>query len=332
MKKQLLLAGLFLLYTSVFAKTNQVEPEWFRNHRDVYPSKTYLAQKGSGKSEKEAKTDALAAISRYVHTSVNANLSTSYISISNGNSFTEEQRVVDERNVSSQVELFGVEYSESYYYKPEKKWYVVAYIYREDAWTQYKPQIESAKTIFYGFYDKAKKEDESFIKCGLYANAWEKGKDFLEKLEYGRILFPEEEEKYAADRSVLSEVPSLIASEIKKSSIIINISGDYSDIFLTTVSNVFSDFGFTVGKNGKYKADVVVSSNQVGSEPMAIYPGLIITITGNSNKSVFSYNYKTEEKTIAYTLENAQKKAFPKAAEEIKVSLRESLEKSLTGN
>ena len=55
-------------------------------------------------------------------------------------------------NVTSEVEFIGLEFTESYYYKPEKKWYAVAYMIRDDAWVQYKPKIEAEKqknlTIF----------------------------------------------------------------------------------------------------------------------------------------------------------------------------------------
>lgn len=47
-------------------------------------------------------------------------------SITTGSSIQEETRVIDEVNVTSEVEFIGLEFTESYYYKPEKKWYAVA--------------------------------------------------------------------------------------------------------------------------------------------------------------------------------------------------------------
>ena len=49
-------------------------------------------------------------------------------------------------NVTSEVEFIGLEFTESYYYKSEKKWYAVAYMIRNDVWVQYKPKIEAEKT------------------------------------------------------------------------------------------------------------------------------------------------------------------------------------------
>ena len=44
------------------------------------------------------------------------------------------------------------------------------------------------------------------------------------------------------------------------------------------------------------------------------------------DKTVFSYEVFSDEKTVSYTLENAQKKAYPKLAEEIKAALKNEFE------
>lgn len=318
MKKFISLIFFVFLLSSLFSKPkSQPVPDWFQNYRTVFPNKEYLAQRGSGTTAEEAKTDAMAALARYFQTTVNANLTTSYQSITAGEKIQETQTVIDERAVTSQVDFFGVEYTECYFNKPEKKWYCVAYIFREDAWFQFKPQIDGAKSVFYGFYDKAQKEEEPILRCGIYSSAWEKGKDFLEKLEYGRIISPSEEEKYEKDRLTLSEVPSLIRQEINNSSINIIISGDYAGIVETAVNSSLSELGFTTGEGGNYTAIITVSNNAVGEDPVAIYPGFEMEIAGKSCKSVYSFKYKSSEKTISYTLEGAQKKAYPKFAEQI---------------
>ena len=70
-----------------------------------------------------------------------------------------------------------------------------------------------------------------------------------------------------------------------------------------------------MGAKGNYVADVNVNSNQTGNDPLSIMPAVIITIRNKDGKSIYSYEANLTEKTIAYTLETAQKKAFPKLAE-----------------
>ena len=227
MRKTLIVFILSFVSTVCFAKPKSVEPDWFKNYRTVFPNAQYLAQRGSGATAE----DAASQLARYFQSTVSANLSTTMSSITTGSSIQEETRVIDEVNVTSEVEFIGLEFTESYYYKPEKKWYAVAYMIRDDAWIQYKPKIEAEKTKFYGFLKKAESEDDSFMKVSPYKNAWKVSSDFMEKLEYGRIINPKEEEKYSADRTAITELPAKIEKEQKNLTIFVNLKGDYGNIY-----------------------------------------------------------------------------------------------------
>lgn len=321
MKKNEIFILLAFISSFCFAKPAP-EPEWFRNYKKVYPNLEYIAQRGSGKTAEDAKTDAASQLARYFQSTVSANLSTTMSSITSGTNIEEETRVVDEVNVTSEVEFIGLEFTESWYYKPEKKWYAVAYINRDDAWVQYRPKIEAEKARFYGFYKKAEKETDSFTKISLYRSAWKASGDFLEKLEYGRIINPKEEEKYSQDRNAVSDLPSKIETEQKNLTLEVYIYGDYANIIETAAKNAFSRNGFVAGIKGNYVADVVVNSNPSGSDPVAIVPAVTVTIKNRNGKAIYSYETNLTEKTVAYSLENAQKKAFPKLAEKINEEIK----------
>lgn len=149
MKRTFLLVALSVFSFGLFAKP-QVMPDWVQNYRKVYPNSEYLAQRGSGDSAEKAKTDAIGALSRYFQSSVNASLSTTLSSVTTNDSIDEKTVVVDEVNVQSQVEFFGLEYTEPFYVKSEKKWYCLVYMNRDEAWQQYKPQIDIKKNSFSG--------------------------------------------------------------------------------------------------------------------------------------------------------------------------------------
>lgn len=317
MRKTLIVIILTFVSAVCFAKPKSVEPDWFKNYRTVFPNAQYLAQRGSGTTAEVAKTDAASQLARYFQSTVSANLSTTMSSITTGTSIQEETHVIDEVNVTSEVEFIGLEFTESYYYKPEKKWYAVAYIVREDAWIQYKPKIEAEKTKFYAYLKKAESENDSFTKISLYKSAWKVSGDFMEKLEYGRIINPNEEDKYSADRTAIAELPAKMEKEQKDLTVFVNLKGDYGNIVETAIKTALGKGGFIVGENGNYTADVFVSSNPNGENPVTIMPAVIISIKNNGGKAVFSYEAKLTEKTVAYSLENAQKKAFPKLAEKI---------------
>ena len=216
---------LFLLATNIsFAKPSPM-PEWVENYRSIYPDSEYLCQRGSGKSAEEAKTDATGALARYFQMNVSANLSTTMTSFSSGTEIQEETAIINDVQVMSQVDFFGLEYTEPYYLKNEKKWYCVAFINRENAWIQYKPQIEIAKNSFEGLLKNAEKENDNFSKLKALKTAWQKGKDLIEKLEYGRLISPTREAEYSSSRDKFSEIPVIF--EETKSKCKTYISADY---------------------------------------------------------------------------------------------------------
>lgn len=312
----------------LFAKPLKM-PDWVQNYRKVYPDSEYLCQRGSGKSAEEAKTDATGALARYFQMNVSANLSTTMTSISSGTEIQEETSIINDVQVMSQVDFFGLEYTEPYYFKKEKKWYSVAFINRENAWNQYKPQIEMAKNTFDGLLKKVEKESDSFTKLKSLKTAWQKGKDLIEKLEYGRLISPTKESEYSSSREKFSELPVIFEETKSKCKTYIKVEGDYNRIFTTGISKVLSECGFDVVKNydeSIYIAEVEIEDNSTGGEPLAITPTVNIKIVSKNEKTVFSYEVFSNEKTVSYTLENAQKKAYPKLAEEIKAALKHEFE------
>ena len=327
MRKITAISVLLLLASALSAKDAPV-PEWVTNHRGAYPDADYLAQRGSGKTAETAQTDATSQIARYFQTNVSANLSTTMRSITGAGKVDESTTVVDEVRVSSEVSLFALEHTEPYYYKKEKKWYCVAYIRRDAAWRQYAPVVDGAKAEFYALYDNAGKESEPFIRCGLYKAAWENGKNFLERLEYARILSPAGEAAYSGDRRTVSQIPALIQSEREKCAVHLTVHGDYGNIIETSLTSALTKSGIRTTSSASqaaYTATAVIEPNATGTDPMSINPSVDIRIQGRGGRSVYSLQVRSGERTVAYTLESAQKKAYPALAKKIEDAFSKDL-------
>lgn len=318
MKKYFFSLLAFVYLVPLYAK-KAVMPEWVQNYRTVFPSYEYLAQRGSGDTAEKSKTDATAALSRYFKTSVNANLSTTMTSVTTENFAEEKTLVVDDVNVQSQVEFFALEYTEPFYYKAEKKWYCVVYMNRNDAWQQYKPQIEIKKNSFNGLYANLEAEKDYFEKARMCGKVWQSATELLEKLEYGRIINPIEEASYQGERDKISKVPVIFEESKQNCSIYIQTENDYNRLVESAFSSAFADCGMKVSKSieqANYIAEVLIELNASGSEPVSVKPGLELKIQNIEEKTVYSCEVQSAEKSVAYTLENAQKKAFPKLTRE----------------
>lgn len=118
----------------------------------------------------------------------------------------------------------------------------------------------------------------------------------------------------ASDRRAVSEIPSLIAVEQEKCSVHISIQGDYGNIIRSALAQTLSNNGFRITKTAGtalYAANAIIENNAHGADPVKIYPSLDLKITDKNGKTVFSNQTKMTQKSIAYTLENAQKKEYP---------------------
>ena len=324
----------FIILTSLSAKEKQ--PEWVTDYRSVYPDLEYLAQRGRGNSAEKAKTDAASALARYFQMNVSANLSTILTSISSDDAVSETTTVIDEVSVQSDVKLITLEYTDPWYNKKEKKWYCIAYINRKNAWIQYQPQIELCKKTFEELLKNVDTEEDFFLRMKLYKTAWIQGQEVLKKLEYGRIISPSEEKQYQSLRDEISKIPSQ-HSKCKNACIVfVKIENDYNRVLAAAISSALTKCGIKVAKTENevsYIAEVNVEDNCVEGEPLSITPDLNLKIISHRKSSVitvYSFETSSSEKAIAYSLENARKKVYPKFAKEIEASVYKDITESFT--
>ena len=271
-------------------------PAWVTNFRAVFVADTYIAALGEGKQKDEAKAEATAGLARQFKTIV-----------------------TDDKAVAGQAELSLVEYTEPYYIKKEKKWRCVAFIERDKAWQQYKPVVENARTDFFAMKKKADSESDPLTKCLLYEKALKSGNSFLEKLEYARLVNPNKEAVYFSDREAVSELPALIAGERENCSVYLSVVGDYGNIMQTSLAAALSKGGFKIARTKKeavYVAYALIDDNAIGDDPISITPSLDLKVESKAGKTAFAVRANVEKKTVAYTLENARKKAYPLLAEQ----------------
>ena len=317
MKKILLF--MFFVTFSLVAKSPKI-PEWVTDKNAVYPEIKYLSQIGTAKDKEKSKTEALAAISRYLKTTVESHLSTTFTATDN----KENVSVVDETKISSDMELFGVQFTEPHYIRKEKKWYCVAFIDRAQAWVQYQPQIEQEKIKFYSFFNKTSDNPNLLERIDNYKAAWNAGRDFMEVLSFGRILNPAEEQKYKADRENIALIPQLLSATINESPLYIDISSDYENLIKNAVSQQLSDYGFPLvnqKSSALYTVRVEVNTDLAYSDEIYSFnPELSLTILWKETKSMFKYSCRSK-KVAAYHKDKVLKNGLSQLANDINENL-----------
>jgi hypothetical protein len=329
-KNKKIILFVYCLFEAVllFSLTKR-EPAWFRDYKTMYRSSEYIAQIGMASSEEHAITDAITQIARYFNTQVDSTLTTHMQKTVNDDEVIFDlKNMINDSKIKSQENLFALEYTEVYYSKSEKMYYCLAYINRDYAWSVYQPQIEMAKELFYSFYNKAQSSTESFSKFFFFNQSQKASKDFIEKLNYARLLHPKKEALYKADRDVIASIPLAIKEQAGDATIALSINDDYGKTLETAIKKVFSNEGFILGKNGKYKLSVIVEPNIEGENPLAISPSVSLELTNIDGRVFYSYAYQYEEKTIAYGLDTAKKRVYPKIAEILTNNISTDLQKN----
>ena len=106
--------------------------------------------------------------------------------------------------------------------------------------------------------------------------------------------------------------------------VFIALSGDYSNFIKTAVTDALSQNHLKVAKTEKdayYRAEVYIENNESGSEPIALLPSVDFKLVGKNGKTVFVQQIQADKKSLGYTLESAQKKAYPALAEKVADSI-----------
>ena len=150
-----ILFGSLLLFSGCLATSNNsrtnlandIVPAWYLDTNKVYPDRDYLAVRGRGSTEREAKRDAAGELATLFTAQINydstANFRYSELENPNNSYRSVEQTV----NIHSAQKIYGIEYSEPF--RAEGRVYIVAYLERQKVGTLYSERIDDRRNKNY---------------------------------------------------------------------------------------------------------------------------------------------------------------------------------------
>ena len=298
--KKLLTISLLILFLSVpaFPKAKAAAPDWVTNYQSVYPESEYIAQKGTGKKSDISKDEALAALSFYFETTVNARRESNYKSLEQTEAGKykrkDTQETIRETKARTSTDLKAVEFTEPYYDKKAKTWHCVAFIKREIVWNSYEPELRVSKDNFTSYYNKAVAEQEQFTKLQYLSKAIEQGWDFMDKISYAQFLSEKlTNQNYSDDLELFSSLASLLSKEKLNCSLYVVCQNDVGNQVYSAVTKVFRESGFTVTKNkneGTYTVTVEVPFDYYKDDDILVYNSSVQISIKGKNGIVYSYS------------------------------------------
>ena len=302
------------------SKTNTKPPLWMTDINEVYPDSKYIARIGNGASLEEAEINAQGKLAGYFENTIQTSSTANSSMTETNGTVTSERQIKNETTVSSNVKLFSIHFSDAFYDKKEKTYYCVAYLDRNEIWNQIQPKLESAKQTFESLYTVIQNEPEPFLKIKRINECRKSVDELTENLNFARFIVSEKEAGYKQTREKISNLSVIYNDELLKCKVYIDCPDDYNKILSTTFAKIFNRKNISIVKKAdeaNYIAKIEIDDCIIGEEPYAIQPVVTLKILGTQKQTVYSQDFSAEEKTLAYTIDNARKKAYPKLAEKI---------------
>lgn len=318
-KKRLILESLLI---AIFIPLFAAPPKWLIELEKVYPTEKFIRAIGEGSTIKKAETEAISSIS------LNFNAKTKVINnaIKDYNSVIEENKtkisksyaLTQETTITSESEFLCVKFSDSYYDKKKKTYYLVGYIDRTEVSGIYEQKIYGLMTTIQTILNYATEENEGLYSVLNYQKASKLSKLVQYYIDAAIIINPQESEKYKDDLQLIASIEGLVNAQKNKLSFSINCNDKRYYSICTAISSILQESGFvlTKGKPTYYIYVELNCSEEIYDAGNFVRPDINITITNNSGDSIDSYS-KVYPRYSHQTMQNAYNLALVRVQQDL---------------
>lgn len=302
-------------------------PKWIsdQGRLELFPDSTFISQLAYGNTAQDSKEKASANISEYIKSSVVSSTSSSYFYKESSNNVTENKELKEDIQVSTDNNLFKIEYTNPYYYADLGQYACVAFINKNQAFNFVKPKLEIAKNEFPSAYAKALEKESLIDKVIGIKNAQELLPDFYEVYDFARAIAPEKAKVYEEIDFLANE--SYVKIKELRSSVLIKIEGigdtellENSGV-IVELSNQFEKMGFVVGNSGKANCLALVEVKSLinkTKETFESFPEISVKIIEKGEEKI-SYSKKLS-KVAGYDKDTVVRRTNLALMKEIKTS------------
>lgn len=275
-------------------------PKWIsdQGRLELFPESTFISQLAYGNSAEQAKAKAASNISEYIKSSVSSSVTSNYFYKESKTGFTEESSLTENIKITTENDLYKIEYTNPYYYEDLGQYVCVAFINRNEAFNFVKQKLEIGKIEFPLAYSKAMSNESLLDKIIGIKKAQEILKDFYEVYDFARAINPEKCKVYKEIDLLAND--SIIKLREFSSDVLIKIEGIGDTTLLqqsgviTELANQFANLGFIVANSAKFNCIALVEVKSfIKKTPSTYetYPELYIKIIQNGIEKI-SYSKK----------------------------------------
>ena len=297
-------------------------PAWFIDTAKSYPPSRYISAMGEGATLKKAEANAAAGVAvffkadiKQVSTAIqNAKL----IEENGGAEIQNEESIFSKMEIRSEAELFCMHFTQGYFAKKEKTWYVLSYIDREELVQVYEAKIEPLMEVARMFSESARREEEplfALLDLQRARSTLAVAKEYIENVITAKSVLWEKYEPVLKELTVLD---SQVSKSRKGISFAVVSESEQAEPLIAGVASVLQDNGFVyTKKEALYTAMIDVSfSEENYVAGIFVRPTLTISIVNKQEIAVASYA-KVFPRYSRDTLEASYSLAFVRIQQEL---------------
>jgi hypothetical protein len=310
-------SGLLIIFVflSFPVYTQTPAPLWFLDQNTAYPPGAYIAATGGGRTRAAAEDQAVANLSMYFNTNVDARnemLVEYNETVINGRAdFREKTSAVQAAVISSQTEFLGVQFA-PVYRDGEGNHHALAYIDRAAVIGVYDAKIQFNLSLINDLLNAAEKGNHPLPALGKLKRARSVSRINEEYLTMISVINPRAAGQYTDPvQGAARRIENLMASYRPRLSARVVCGREYARIG-RKLGELLQGQGFTITeRNPAYVCTVTVdTSEEITPAYKFVRPAVAVDITLDTDKSVlFSYN-RSLSRAGWNSLEGAYNRAY----------------------
>jgi len=309
-------------------------PRWVLNINEVYPPSEYITGRGEGATRREAESRAMAVISQFFLTQVNAVQSSRSVFTTGQDGVTGvERQTVDSTVVETNVRLITTRYASDPFYDPKTKiWETVAYIKRDEGWEVYEPSARRQSDALLAIIRAADAEEEPFNAFLRYGNAfaYENSAEYSGTRTFAQVLFPAKATAFFAEAdAALAAMPQKQLAARERSRMFVSCPVDYNGMIYQAAVRAVGASGFAVDQNRNLANTQCLIQVEEGEQRrdagIFYYPVLTGIISGRGG-ALFSFKVQADRQG-AINPDIAKRRAYEALAGALEDSFADELRK-----
>lgn len=309
-----------LLFSAAFClvakPARKVEvPLWISDEGQLslFPRDEFLSAMASGKSAEIAKQNAASEIAKSIRAKVNSqSIAEQHIAIVNGE-HSNSQSIFRSVEILSDGNLYGLEFTQTFFSEKENLFYCAAFIHKQKAWTLVEPVLKNISAKIHLAKKSADEADDYFSKTVFLVSAKDRREEFLSAYSFALAVNENAAKEFNAVLNTILFCENEIAKNKSRNTVFVRAQNYIEESVFQKMCDIFDANGFSpvkIASNARFTANATCDVHiKPDGEIFSCYPGISLEVKENATgKIVYAFS-ESAKRTAGKDYSAAQKNA-----------------------